>query len=100
VLLAGPNPKNLLLTIAAGAAIAQAGISSGQQAIVLAIFIVIATLGLAIPVGIYYALGDRSAEVLSKLRVWMVANNQAIMAVLCSVIAAKLIGDAIAGFTS
>lgn len=100
VLLAGPNPKNLLLTIAAGAAIAQAGISSGQQAIVLAIFIVIATLGPAIPVGIYYALGDGSAEVLSKLRVWMVANNQAIMAVLCAVIAAKLIGDAIAGFTS
>jgi hypothetical protein len=30
----------------------------------------------------------------------MVAHNQAIMAVLCAVIAAKLIGDAIAGFTS
>jgi threonine/homoserine/homoserine lactone efflux protein len=100
VLLAGPNPKNLLLTIAAAAAIAQAGISSGQQAIVLAIFIVIATLGPAIPLGIYYALGDRSGDVLSKLRAWMVAHNQAIMAVLCAVIAAKLIGDAIAGFTS
>jgi threonine/homoserine/homoserine lactone efflux protein len=45
VLLAGPNPKNLMLTVAAGAAIAQAGLSAGQQAIVLAVFVVIATLG-------------------------------------------------------
>jgi threonine/homoserine/homoserine lactone efflux protein len=100
VLLAGPNPKNLLLTIAAAAAIAQAGISGGEQAVVLAIFVVIATLGPGIPLGIYYALGDRSAEVLSKLRAWMVTNNQAIMAVICAVIAAKLVGDAIAGFTT
>lgn len=44
-LLAGPNPKNLLLTIAAGATIAQAGISAGEQVIVFAIFALIATLG-------------------------------------------------------
>jgi hypothetical protein len=41
--LAGPNPKNLMLTVAAGAAIAQAGISSGDQAISLAVFVIIAT---------------------------------------------------------
>jgi hypothetical protein len=99
-LLAGPNPKNLLLTIAAAAAIAQAGISAGDQVIVFAIFAVLAPLGPGIPLGIYYALGDRSAKVLGDLRTWMIANNQAIMAVLCLVIAAKLIGDAIAGFSS
>jgi threonine/homoserine/homoserine lactone efflux protein len=99
-LLAGPNPKNLLLTIAAAAAIAQAGISAGDQVIAFAIFVVIATLGPGIPLGIYYALGDRSGKILGDLRTWMIANNQAIMAVLCLVIGAKLIGDAIAGFTS
>jgi threonine/homoserine/homoserine lactone efflux protein len=99
-LLAGPNPKNLLLTIAAAAAIAQAGISAGDQVIVFAIFAVIATLGPGIPLGIYYALGDRSTRVLGELRGWMVANNQAIMSVLCLVIAAKLIGDAVTGFAS
>jgi threonine/homoserine/homoserine lactone efflux protein len=98
--LAGPNPKNLLLTIAAGAAIAQAGISAGDQVIVFAIFAGIATLGPGIPLGIYYALGERSGKVLGDLRGWMVDNNQAIISVLCLVIAAKLIGDAIAGFTS
>lgn len=98
--LAGPNPKNLLLTIAAGAAIAQADISAGQQVVVFAIFALIATLGPGIPLAIDYSLGDRSADVLSKLRTWMVRNNQAIMSVLCLVIAAKLIGDAIQGFTA
>ncbi len=98
--LAGPNPKNLLLTIAAGAAIAQAGISAGDQVIVFAIFAAIATLGPGIPLGIYFALGDRSARILGALRAWMIDHNQAIMSVLCLVIAAKLIGDAITGFTS
>jgi threonine/homoserine/homoserine lactone efflux protein len=100
VLLAGPNPKNLLLTVAAGAAIAQAGIAAGQQVIVFAIFALIATLGPGIPLGVYYGLGDRSAAILDGLRNWMVRNNQAIMSVLCLVIATKLIGDAIAGFTA
>lgn len=65
-----------------------------------AIFALIATLGPGIPMGIYYALGDRSADVLSKLRTRMVRNNQAIMSVLCLLIAAKLIGDAIQGFSA
>ncbi len=99
-LLAGPNPKNLLLTIAAAAAIAQAGVSAGDQVIVFAIFTVIATLGTGIPLGIYYALGERSSRILGDLRGWMINHNQAIMSVLCLVIAAKLIGDAIAGFAS
>jgi Sap, sulfolipid-1-addressing protein len=99
-LLAGPNPKNLMLTIAAGAAIAQAGISAGKQAIVFAVFAIIATAGPAVPLGMYYGLGDRSSGVLSRVRDWMVANNQAIMSVLCLLLGVKLIGDAIAGFTA
>lgn len=60
VILSALNPKNLLLTIAGAAAIAQTGISTGQQAGALAIFVVIATLGVAAPVVIFFALGDRS----------------------------------------
>jgi threonine/homoserine/homoserine lactone efflux protein len=99
-LLSGVNPKNLLLNVSAGAVIAQAGISGGQQAIVFAIFAVIATLGPGVPLGIYYVMGDRSESVLAGIRGWMVRNNQAIMAVLCLVLGVKLIGDAIAGFSA
>ena len=57
-LLAGVNPKNLLLAVGAAASIAQTGISGGQQAIAYAVFALIAALGVAIPVGIYVALGE------------------------------------------
>jgi threonine/homoserine/homoserine lactone efflux protein len=96
-LLSGVNPKNLLLTLGAASAIAQTGIDTGQQVIALAVFVAIGTLGPGLPVAIYFALGARAKRVLDDLKVWMAAHNAAIMAVLCLVIGAKLIGDAIAG---
>jgi threonine/homoserine/homoserine lactone efflux protein len=98
VLLSAINPKNLLLVVAAAAAISQTGASTGSQAVALAIFILIGTVGPGAPVAIYFAMGDRSKRVLDELKAWMSHNNAAIMAVICLVIAAKLIGDGIAGF--
>ena len=40
VVLSAVNPKNLLLTVAAAAAIAATGVSAGQQAISLGVFVV------------------------------------------------------------
>jgi Sap-like sulfolipid-1-addressing protein len=98
--LAGANPKNLLLAIAAAAAIAQTGIPGGEQAIAYAVFAVVGTIGVAAPVVIYFALGDRSGPLLGRLKGWMAAHNGVIMAVLLLVIGAKLVGDAIAGFSA
>jgi threonine/homoserine/homoserine lactone efflux protein len=94
-LLSGVNPKNLVLTVGAAAAIAQTGIPAGEQAAALAVFILVATLGPGIPVAIYFAMGERAERLLEGLKAWMAAHNAAIMAVLCLVIAAKLIGDGI-----
>jgi hypothetical protein len=98
-LLAGANPKNLLLAVAGAAAIAQTGIAGAQQAIAYLIFAVIATLGVGAPVVIYFAMGERSQELLSKLKNWMGQHNAVIMSVLCLIIGAKLIGDAISALT-
>ena len=95
--LAGVNPKNVLMAVGGAASIAQTGISGAQQAVAYAIFALIGTLGVGIPVAIYFALGDRSASVLRGLKDWMGKNNAVIMAVLCLVIGVKLIGDAIGG---
>src|SRR5215211_1418766 len=54
--LSGLNPKNLALTIAAAAAIAQTGISNGQEAGVLAIFVLIGSVTILAPLVIYFAL--------------------------------------------
>jgi hypothetical protein len=91
------NPKNLIITLGAAAAIAQTGIDAGQQAVALAVFIVVGTLGPGLPVAIYFVLGARAKHVLDDLKTWMAGHNAAIMAVLCLVIGAKLLGDGISG---
>ena len=96
-LLSGANPKNLLLTVGAAAAIAGTDIEPGQETIALAVFIVIGTIGVGGPVLIYFVLGERSQKLLDGLKSWMAANNAVIMAVLILVIGAKLLGDGISG---
>jgi threonine/homoserine/homoserine lactone efflux protein len=98
--LAAINPKNLLLTVGAAAAIAQTGASTGNQAIALAVFVLLAASGPGIPVAIYFLMGGRAAALLSTLRGWMVGENATIMAVICLIIGAKLIGDAITGLSA
>jgi hypothetical protein len=85
--------------VGGAAAIAQAGIPGGQQAIAYTVFAVVGTLGVGAPVVLYFAMGKRSAELLGRLKDWMGHNNAVIMAVLCLVIGAKLIGDALSGLT-
>lgn len=99
VLLSAVNPKNLILVAGAAAAIAQTGSGSGEQAGALIVFVLVATLGPGIPVGIYFALGERAHRILDGLRTWMARENVTIMVILCLVIGAKLIGDAISGFS-
>jgi threonine/homoserine/homoserine lactone efflux protein len=100
IVLSSVNPKNLLLTVGAAAAIAQTGASTGSQAVALAVFVLLAALGPGVPVGIFFLMGDRAAATLESLRGWMVRENAAIMAVLCLVIGAKLIGDGISALST
>jgi threonine/homoserine/homoserine lactone efflux protein len=93
------NPKNLIFIAGAVAAIAQTGVNTGDQAVALAVFVVVATLGPGIPVAIYFLMRDRATAILENLRGWMARENTTIMAVLCLIIGAKLIGDAISGLT-
>ncbi len=96
VALSAINPKNLLLTVGAAAAIAATGAGTGAKATALAVFVLIGSLGPGIPVVIYFALGDRARHLLDELKAWMGSHNAAIMAVLFAVIGAKLVGDGIA----
>ena len=100
VVMGGLNPKNLLLAVAAAAAIAQTGISGGEEAIAYVVFALVGTLGVGAPVGIYFAMGARSEKVLAGLKDWMAQNNAVIMAVICVLIGWKLIGDGISGLSS
>jgi threonine/homoserine/homoserine lactone efflux protein len=100
VALSAINPKNLLLTVGAAAAIAQADVSTGDEVVALAVFVVIGTLGPAAPVLISWFMRSRSRAILDGLKAWMGTHNAAIMAVLCLVIGARLLGDGISGLGS
>lgn len=94
-LLSAVSPKNLLLVVGAAAAIAQTGATAAGQAVALIVFIVLATLGVGAPVAIYLLMGDRATRILGELHDWMVRENATIIAVICLILGAKLIGDAI-----
>ena len=97
VLLSAVNPKNLAMSVAAGLAIAQAGIPTGQEAVVLIIYIVISTSTVLAPVVVYFAMGDRAAAILGGWRKWLEENNAVVTAVVLLVLAAVLIGQGITG---
>ena len=94
------KPKNLLLTIGAGIAMAQVGVSPAAQMVGIAVFVALGTAGLAIPLAIHVLMPDRGRDLLTGLRDWMVSKNTTIIAVLALIIAAKLPGDALVSLTS
>jgi hypothetical protein len=94
------NPKNLVLLLAGAAVVAQTDASGAEQAAAWAIFTVLATAGVAAPIVVYFAMGDRAAATLDRLKTWMTRNNSTVIAVICLLFAAKLFGDAISGFSS
>jgi threonine/homoserine/homoserine lactone efflux protein len=98
--LAGANPKNLLLAVAAASSIAAAGISSGEQTVAYVVFALVGTIGVAAPVVVYFTMGDRAGPLLDSLKAWMARNNGVILAVLMLVIGVKLVGEAISGLSS
>jgi threonine/homoserine/homoserine lactone efflux protein len=100
VLLSALNPKNLIFIVGGATVVAQAAISGGGQAVVWALFTLIASIGVLVPVAIYFALGERASALLEEIKTWMARNNAAVMAVLILVIGVKLIGDGIAGLSA
>lgn len=93
VLLAAVNPKNLLLAAAAAAQIGQLGLDTPDTIVTWAIFVLIASLGILVPVLYRLVRGDRAQEALDRAKVWLEANNATVMAVLFLVIGAKILGS-------
>lgn len=95
ILLGAVNPKNLLLVVSGAATIAQATTVRSEQLGALAVFVVVASIGVATPLVVYLVLGDRAPAVLEAIKAWMTQNNATIIAVLLVVLGSKMIGDAI-----
>ena len=100
ILLAGVNPKNLILTAGAAAGLAQLGLSTTDAVVATAVFVVIASLTIALPV--LYALvgGERAQGTLDSAKAWLSVHNAAVMAVLFLVFGVDLIAKGLPPLTS
>ena len=99
-LLSGLNPKNLALSLAAGASLAQIGASGSEATVGLVVFIVVASLSIAVPVVFYLVGGARAANVLNGWKAWLSTHNQAVMAVLFLVFGAVLFSQGLRELTA
>lgn len=98
-LLSGANPKNLALTIGGMAAVAGATTETGAKFTALVLFVIVASLCVVVPLGVYLLGGDTATATLAGWKAWMTEHNAAIMVTVLAVLAAKYIGDAITGLT-
>lgn len=98
-LLSGANPKNLALTIGAAASISGATAGGGAKAVALALFVVVASLCVLVPLAVYLLGGQKAAATLEGWKSWMGEHNAAIMITVLTVLAAKYVGDAISGLS-
>lgn len=80
--LAPVRPEVLILCAAAGLAVGNSSLSAGAQVIAAAIFVVLAASTVAMPILAYVGAGDRLDGALERLKAWMEANHDAMMAVI------------------
>jgi hypothetical protein len=100
ILLAGINPKNLILTIGGVVAMTQYDLSTAEQIGALLIFVLIGSISVIVPVVWYLVAPDSAATTLARWRVWLEQNNATVMNVLILIFGFVLIGKGIAGLTA
>jgi threonine/homoserine/homoserine lactone efflux protein len=98
--LSGVNPKNLALTLAAAASIAQARLDGAESAAAVAVFVVLASLTVAGPVIFFLLAGDAASKPLASIKAFMSEHNAVIMMVVLLVLGAKLLGNGISGLSA
>ena len=99
LLLAGVNPKNLLLAAGAGGAVAGLGLSTTDAVVSLAVFVVVASLTIAVPVVYYLVGGEAARTTLDSVKEWLALHNDAVMTVLFLVLGVNLISKGIPPLT-
>ncbi len=99
VLMAGVNPKNLILTVAAATGLAALGLSTSDAVVALIVFVLVGSLTIAGPVVYYFLGGERANAELDSLKDWLTLHNAAVTAVLFVVFGVDLIAKGIPPLT-
>jgi len=97
LLLSAANPKVLLLTAAAGLGIGAADLTTTQTVIAAAVFTLVASITVMLPIVLYLIVGERILRPLGRVRTWLQDNNAAVMAVVILVIGGLLVVKGVQG---
>ncbi len=93
------NPKNLLLTLGSATGLAQLGLSTADAIVAIVVFVVIASLSIAVPVAYAVFGGAKAKTTLESAKTWLTAHNAAVMAVLFLVFGVDLIAKGLPTLT-
>jgi Sap, sulfolipid-1-addressing protein len=96
LLLSAVVPKNLLIALAAGVIVGEAGLSVRQASVVIVGFTAIATSTVAVPVIANVVAPSQTRGPFETLREWLVQNNVTIMVLVVFVIGVVMIGNGVA----
>src|SRR5829696_7469569 len=96
LLLSAVVPKNLLIALAAGVIVGEAGLSIGQASVVIVGFTAIATSTVAVPVIANFVAPSQTRGPFETLREWLLQNNVTIMVLVVFVIGVVMIGNGVA----
>jgi len=88
------NPKNVPLLISAAVDYAQASLSTVQLALVVTAFAVMGSLLIFLPIVLVHLARKPSAKLFDKMRPWLVAHNAIILAAVCVIVGAAMLGKA------
>jgi threonine/homoserine/homoserine lactone efflux protein len=98
VALSAVNPKNLALIAGGMAAVAQYDLSTGDEAIAVAVFVAIAASTVLGAIVLYHLGGDGAQHRLDELKDWMAQNNSTVMGVVLLVLGVMVLGKGLGGF--
>jgi Sap, sulfolipid-1-addressing protein len=96
-LVLGAFLPNYAIVVAAVGNVVQAGLSQAWAAVVLVLFIVVASAGVAAPLLLLVFRRDKAPEIYQRWRVWLVANGQRLVMLVLAVVAVVLMAKGILG---
>ncbi|WP_040809094.1 GAP family protein [Nocardia concava] len=91
------NPKNIIQMAVGGVTVAEGDRSNIGRTISVIVFIVVASLGVLVPLAVHFFGGNTAHATLDGWKEWTVRNHAGIMSVLFLVLGAKTLGDGLSG---
>jgi hypothetical protein len=99
-LVLGAFLPNYAIVVAAVGNVVQAGLTQAWAAAVLALFVLVASAGVAAPLLLLVFRREQAPEIYQSWRVWLIANGQKLVTLVLAVVAVVLIAKGIVGLVT